>query len=185
MAALARIEAAAIPIIVLLTLLSSSEGRDHLVGGKSDAWNIPAASSNPDALNRWASRSRFLIGDSLVWKYDGSKDSVLQVSKRDYVTCNTSSPIEKHVDGDTKVTLPRSGPYYFISGAEGHCRKGQKLIVVVLSERHSRRISVSPAPSPAEIEGPATAPAPASGAGALRVGAVVAAMVVGGILAVV
>lgn len=93
-----------------------------------------------------------------MWKFDGSKDSVLQVAKRDYVTCNTSSPIETYTDGNTKVKLERSGPYYFISGAEGHCEKGQKVIVVVMSEKHSRFIGVSPAPSPAEVEGPAVAP---------------------------
>ncbi|KAE8672060.1 nuclear nucleic acid-binding protein C1D [Hibiscus syriacus] len=49
------------------------------------------------------------------------------------------------------------GPFYFISGAKGHCEQGQKLVVVVLSPRHSYT-GISPAPSPAEIEGPAVAP---------------------------
>lgn len=99
-----------------------------------------------------------------VWQYDASIDSVLQVTKRDYVTCNTSSPIETYTGGSTKVELDKSGPHYFISGAQGHCEKGQKLIVVVISEKHSRFKGVSPAPSPTEIEAPAVAPAPASGA---------------------
>ncbi|KAG5589024.1 hypothetical protein H5410_039538 [Solanum commersonii] len=62
---------------------------------------------------------RFLVRDSLVWKYDGAKDSVLEVSKRDYVTCNTSSPIAMHNDGNTKIVLEHSGAYYFISGVKG------------------------------------------------------------------
>lgn len=82
---------------------------------------------------------------------------MLQVSKKDYETCNTSSPIAAHKDGNTKVKLERSGAYYFISGAEGHCQKGQKLIVVVMSAR-SQFMGVSPAPSPMEFEGPAVAP---------------------------
>ncbi|KAG8375427.1 hypothetical protein BUALT_Bualt10G0098900 [Buddleja alternifolia] len=114
--------------------------------------------------------SFFFLSISEVWEYDGSKDSVLQVSKRDYVTCNTSSPIETYTGGNTKVKLDRSGPYYFISGAKGHCEKGQKLIVVVISEKHRRVVAVSPAPSPAESEGPAGAPALTSGAGVLRGG---------------
>ncbi|GFP86774.1 early nodulin-like protein 1 [Phtheirospermum japonicum] len=119
-----------------------------------------------DSLNYWAEKSRFLIGDSLVLKYDVSKDSVLEVTRRDYVTCNTSAPIENYTGGDTTVRLGRSGPYYFISGAEGHCQKGKKLIVVVISERYRRVIS--PAPSPlAGNEGPVVAPVPASGAGSL------------------
>lgn len=75
-----------------------------------------------------------------------------------------------------KVKLEKSGPHYFISGAEGHCDKGQKVIVVVISEKHHNLRGVSPAPSPAEI-----APAPASGAARLSEGifmALVAALVV-------
>ncbi|KAK4388971.1 Early nodulin-like protein 1 [Sesamum angolense] len=164
MAGISRTEAYSVFLLVCL-FLSFSEARDHLVGGKSDAWRIP--SSESDTLNHWAQKSRFLIGDSLVWEYDATKDSVLQVTKRDYVTCNTSTPIETYTGGSTKVKLEHSGPYYFISGAEGHCKKGQKLIVVVMSEKHRRFIRVSPAPSPAEIEGPAIAPAPTSAAGRL------------------
>ncbi|KAK4485842.1 hypothetical protein RD792_008489 [Penstemon davidsonii] len=154
-------------LFILVIFSSFSEARELLVGGKSNAWKIP--SSQSDSLNHWAENSRFLIGDSLVWEYDETKDSVLQVTKRDYVTCNTSTPIETY--NTTKVKLERSGPYYFISGAEGHCEKGQKLIVVVMSIKHHRRPShVSPAPSPAELEGPWIAPAPSSGVGCLRGG---------------
>jgi len=68
------------------------------------------------------------------------------------------------------VKLDRSGPFYFISGAEGHCEKGQKLVTVVLSVR--RQFSyVSPAPSPVEFEGPAVAPT--SGGVSLRGGLMV------------
>ncbi|THU49982.1 hypothetical protein C4D60_Mb06t15290 [Musa balbisiana] len=41
----------------------------------------------------------------------------------------------------------RSGPFYFISGAAGHCAHGQKLIVVVLATRNP---IPSPPPAPAE-----------------------------------
>nr|XP_033510603.1 early nodulin-like protein 1 [Nicotiana tomentosiformis] len=145
-----------VAVLFFFLLLSFSEARDHLVGGKTDSWKIP--SSESDSLNRWAEKSRFLIGDSLVWKYDGKKDSVLQVNKRDYVTCNSSSPIAVHNDGNTKIELTNSGAYYFISGAKGHCEQGQKLIVVTLSENNMRRFMGAPAPSPVEFEGPAMAP---------------------------
>lgn len=92
-----------------------------------------------------------------VWNYDGDKDSVLQVSKEDYGNCNTSNPIEEHKDGNTKVKLDRAGAFYFISGEKGHCEKGQKLVVVVLTPRHGYT-AISPAPSPVEFEGPAVAP---------------------------
>jgi hypothetical protein len=107
-----------------------------------------------------------------AWKYDGQKDSVLQVTKEAYASCNTTSPIEEYKDGNTKVKLDRSGPFYFISGAEGHCEKGQKFVVVVLSQKQ-RHTGISPAPSPAEFEG-GPAVAPTSSAYTLRGGFLVA-----------
>ena len=108
----------------------------------------------------------------VVWKYEKEKDSVLKVRREAYISCNTTdAAIEEYKDGNTKVTLDKSGPHYFISGAEGHCEKGQKLIVVVMSQRH-RLVGESPAPSPAEIEGPAVAPT--SGAASFRAGCLVA-----------
>ncbi|KAG7953707.1 hypothetical protein I3843_12G123000 [Carya illinoinensis] len=145
----------AIPVFMLLLLFSFSEAREIVVGGSADAWKTP--SSQSESLNKWAESFCFRVGDSLVWKYDGGKDSVLQVNKEDYLSCNTSKPIEEYKDGNTKVMLDRSGPFYFISGANGHCEKGQKFVVVVLSPRH-RYTGISPAPSPVELEGPAVAP---------------------------
>ncbi|KAL3500309.1 hypothetical protein ACH5RR_039402 [Cinchona calisaya] len=158
MAGFSRAISSSSTILVLCCLFFSfsEANRDLLAGGKTDSWKIP--SSESDSLNKWAQRSRFIIGDTLVWNYDGSKDSVLLVNKRDYITCNTSSPIEAYNDGNTKVKLEHSGPYHFISGAEGHCEKGQKFLVVVLSEKHGRKF-ISPAPSPVEeFQGPAVAP---------------------------
>ncbi|KAK0571186.1 hypothetical protein LWI29_012229 [Acer saccharum] len=140
--------------LFLLFSSFSAEAKDILVGGKAGAWKVP--SSQSDSLNAWAESTRFRVGDSLVWKYDGAKDSVLQVTKEDYVSCNTTNPIAQYKDGNTKVELDRPGPFYFVSGVKGNCEKGQKFIVVVLTPRH--RYDISPAPSPAELDGPAVPP---------------------------
>ncbi|XP_073109474.1 early nodulin-like protein 15 [Elaeis guineensis] len=141
--------------LILLFINIGSEAREHLVGGNTKAWKVPSSTS--ESLNQWAGATRFQVGDSLVWKYDGEKDSVLQVRREDYLSCNTSSPVAEHKDGTAVVKLHWSGPYYFISGAEGACEKGEKLIVVVMSERHALR-RISPAPSPMEYDGPSIAP---------------------------
>ncbi|KAL7187226.1 hypothetical protein ACSBR1_037320 [Camellia fascicularis] len=160
-------------LVFLMMIISFSEARELLVGGKTNAWKTP--SSESESLNLWAQNSRFLIGDSLVWNYDGNKDSVVEVRKRDYITCNTSSPIAEHKDGNTKVKLDRSGPFYFISGEEGHCEKGQKLIVVVMSAKHAtRHFGIAPAPSPVDFQGPAVAPTSAAAAAVLYGGLMVA-----------
>nr|ACU17156.1 unknown [Glycine max] len=141
-------------LLLLFFLFGFSAAKELLVGGKIDAWKIP--SSESDSLNQWAERSRFRVGDHLVWKYENGKDSVLEVTREDYANCSTSKPIKEYNDGNTKVKLEHAGPFYSISGAKGHCEKGQKLIVVVMSPRHI----ISPAPSPTEFhfEGPAVAP---------------------------
>lgn len=82
---------------------------------------------------------------------------MLQVTREGYQSCKTSNPIAAYKGGNVTVKLERSGPFYFISGEEGHCEKGEKLIVVALSER-KRGGGISPAPSPLGIAGPAIAP---------------------------
>ena len=115
-----------------------------------------------------------------VFKFDGAADSVLEVSQDDYNRCSTATPLATHKAsaGAATVPLPRSGPYYFVSGAPGSCAKGQRLVVVVMSEKHGRshqRAFFAPVPAPALapaqsplatglVEGPAAAPAPLTGA---------------------
>ncbi|KAI4380996.1 hypothetical protein MLD38_007116 [Melastoma candidum] len=166
---------ASVTFLVLL-MFGFSEAREFVVGGGgwSTQWKVPSSESYP--LNAWAEASRFQVGDTLVWNYDAGVDSVLQVTSEDYSSCNMAAPIQAYSDGNTRVTLNRSGPFYFISGAQGHCDKGQKLIVVVMSPRHTTvHVTRSPAPAPEEPEGPAAAPRPSNGASVLE-GGLIAAM---------
>ncbi|GAB2276529.1 hypothetical protein Dimus_011248 [Dionaea muscipula] len=145
-------------LVAFSVLISSAQARNFLVGSKTGTWKD----------NQWAQTSRFQIGDYLVWEYDGKENPVLHVTREAYIGCNTTSPIEEYRDGETNIRLDHSGPYFFISGEEGQCEKGQKLIVVVMAKRSTTTkhgFGVSPAPSPSEIHAPAVAPA--SGAAAL------------------
>ncbi|MED6216987.1 hypothetical protein PIB30_013201 [Stylosanthes scabra] len=130
MAGCLRASSAACSILILFVVFGVTyAAKDILVGGKVDAWKVPSSTS--DSLNKWAERA----------------------SKEDYGNCNTTSPIKKFNDGNTKVELDHPGPFFFISGAKGNCEQGEKLHVVVLTPRGS------PAPSHA----PATTPSPSSG----------------------
>ncbi|CAH2069583.1 unnamed protein product [Thlaspi arvense] len=80
-----------------------------------------------------------------VWKYNAENDSVLQVREKDYERCDRSEPIRGYKNGHTKIELKRSGPFYFISGEEGRCQRGEKLLVVVLSPNHNRTHAAAPA----------------------------------------
>ncbi|KAM7492576.1 hypothetical protein LguiA_035497 [Lonicera macranthoides] len=136
-------------------LFCSSHAYRFNVGGK-DGWV-----SNPsENFNQWSSRMRFLINDTLFFKYNKGSDSVLVVSKDDYDNCNTDKPILKMDDGDSVFTFDRSGPFYFISGNKSNCDKGQKLTVVVLSLRNrSPPTTGAPPPVTAAAPTPATTPA--------------------------
>ncbi|XP_076909883.1 early nodulin-like protein 14 [Bidens hawaiensis] len=159
------------------------EARELVVGGKESLWYIP---TSPDALNEWAKLERIKIGDVLVFKYDSNMDSVLEVEEGDYTKCNKAKPIKQYTDGKTMVKMDKSGPFFFISGVEGHCEKGEKLEVRVLSHKHSTPSpTLAPKGSPVVSPPPAQIPteSPKSGSGASSVGVVGVATVVMSILA--
>ncbi|CAH2077448.1 unnamed protein product [Thlaspi arvense] len=155
-----------VPVLTLVFLLltkvnHAASKRVILVGGSADSWKVPGSSN--DTLNHWAENNRFKVGDTLLWKYDAKLDSVLQVTKQDYDSCNTTAPLKQYNDGDTKVKLENSGAYFFISGAPGgNCVKGEKITIIVLSERKpgdGGSDGDSPKVSPASAPVPAPAPA--------------------------
>ncbi|KAL1203076.1 Early nodulin-like protein 2 [Cardamine amara subsp. amara] len=117
-------------LISFSTLFTISDARKFNVGG-SGAW-VP---NPPENYDSWAGKSRFRVHDTLYFSYAKGSDSVLEVNKADFDGCNTMNPIKRMDDGASEVSLDRSGPFYFISGNEDNCKKGQKLAVVVLSVR--------------------------------------------------
>ncbi|CAN6458038.1 unnamed protein product [Victoria cruziana] len=133
-------------LLGVLACLNEASAREFQVGG-SQGWTVPNdASTNP--YNQWAEKNRFQIGDSLLFVYQSSSDSVLQVSRDDFNNCNTATPIAAFSDGRTSFTFHRSGSYYFISGVEDNCKKNEKLVVVVLADRNKQ------APNPPETRSP-------------------------------
>ncbi|XP_022899309.1 early nodulin-like protein 3 [Olea europaea var. sylvestris] len=109
-------------VVFLLCVLSKA--REFVVGSENNLWAVP---SFVDEFNKWGEKTRFQIGDSLVLKHDSKTDSVLEVTQEDYKIC----------------------PFFFTSGDEEHCKKGQKLEVMVLSDKHgSGHRSTAQAPSP-------------------------------------
>ncbi|CAN6173299.1 unnamed protein product [Urochloa humidicola] len=159
-------------------LVAAASATQFRVGGQK-GWSVPDAGFEP--YNTWAGKLRFQKGDQLLFVYPKDTDSVLLVDPAAYNACNVSSYTQKFDDGNTVVTLDRSGPFFFISGNEANCRANEKLIVVVLADRTppgalpptTAPPSPSPVPpSPSSSTPPAAAPAlspsatPPSGGGA-------------------
>jgi len=100
------------------------------VGGL-DAWALPTG-GRTDLYQKWATNNTFKVGDSLLFLYPPSEDSVIQVTKAAYIRCDVSNPIAKFQDGNTVFKFQQWGSYYFTSGVPGHCEKSEKLAVLVL-----------------------------------------------------
>ncbi|EOA18704.1 hypothetical protein CARUB_v10007282mg [Capsella rubella] len=151
-------------IIVMLMGLgfTISNGYKFYVGGK-DGWVLTPS----EDYSHWSHRNRFQVNDTLHFKYNKGKDSVLEVSEQEYNTCNTTHPLTSLSDGDSFFLLSRSGSFFFISGNSQNCLKGQKLAVKVMSTAHHspRHTSPSPSPSPslAPVQQVLSSPGPSPG----------------------
>ncbi|KAE9458197.1 hypothetical protein C3L33_09896, partial [Rhododendron williamsianum] len=148
----------ALGLFSLFLLVQKGGAYEFAVGG-SNGWTIPTDSN---ALNQWAEKSRFQIGDTLLFVYPADKDVVLLVNKDDYNNCNTATPIAKYTDGHTEFKFSQSGPIYFISGVKDHCLKNEKLHVVVLADRSGNKPASSPPPSAASPPPPPASPPPSA-----------------------
>ncbi|KMZ57335.1 hypothetical protein ZOSMA_87G00810 [Zostera marina] len=124
-----------------------------------NGWVVPNVG---DVLvyNHWASRNRFQIGDSIRFIYD--RDSVLEVSEEEYEECYSLKPFNFSNSGDSVFVLKRPGSYFFISGVSTHCKKGQKIIVKVLSTHINHAPLESPSDSPSSFPTNRTDATPAS-----------------------
>ncbi|KAI3753896.1 hypothetical protein L2E82_25961 [Cichorium intybus] len=142
-----------IGLLSLLSLIHNGNAYEFMVGGSGD-WSLASAS-----YNQWAEKSRFQVGDTVMFKYEAGKDSVVQVTKDDYNNCNPASPIAKYNDGHSMVKLNESGPHYFISGLVENCKKNEKIVIVVMADRSNRSPPSSPpSPAPAGEESPSPPP---------------------------
>ncbi|KAK2968433.1 hypothetical protein RJ640_004439 [Escallonia rubra] len=137
-------------LALVAVVIRSSDAYTFVVGGR-DGWVVKPS----EDYNLWSQRLRFLINDTLYFKYNKGSDSVLVVNKDDYDKCNTAKPIKKFDDGSSFFTFDRSGPFYFISGNKSNCDKGQKLLVVVLAVRFPP-MPKPPAPAPPTGHAPPT-----------------------------
>ncbi|KAI8012127.1 Early nodulin-like protein 1 [Camellia lanceoleosa] len=69
----------------------------------------------------------FNLGDSLLFLYPPSQDSVIQVTEQSYNSCNITDPIFYMNNGNSLFNITQPGEFYFTSGAQGHCENAQKL----------------------------------------------------------
>ncbi|XP_059645396.1 early nodulin-like protein 8 [Cornus florida] len=115
--------------------------------GDLDAWGIPTR-ANPHIYTKWSKYHNFKIGDSLLFLYPPSQDSVIQVTEQSFNTCNLTDPILYMNNGNSLFNITSPGDLYFSSGAAGSCQKSQKLQISVLSGNGSSSSAFSPSYGP-------------------------------------
>ncbi|KAM3360652.1 blue copper protein-like [Capsicum galapagoense] len=135
-------------IFVLLQHVSIAQ-QTHVVGDAL-AWTVPNGGAS--AYSLWAARKTFAVGDTLVFNFTTGFHSVAEVSKADFDSCNTASPISISTNGPTNITLRSAGSHYYLCTFPSHCTLGQKLAISV-----SGSGSPTPQPTPARPVTPPTA----------------------------
>ncbi|KAI5346788.1 PREDICTED: blue copper [Prunus dulcis] len=88
--------------------------------GDTSGWDISTD------LNTWSNDKKFNVGDILWFQYSSS-NSVSQVSKESFESCNTTNVVKSYTGGNTTVTLTHAGDWYFVSGNKLYCLGGMKL----------------------------------------------------------
>ncbi|KAE8702280.1 Indole-3-acetic acid-amido synthetase GH3.17 [Hibiscus syriacus] len=137
-------------VVLLACFVCSSHCYTFYVGGK-EGWVLHPKQK----YNDWAGKQRFQVNDVLTFKYEKGSDSVLLVKKDGYYKCERKHPLMEMSNGTSEFKFPHSGPFYFISGKENHCSKGQKMIAVVMADRHG-----TPSTHPPPIKPPGKSPYP-------------------------
>ncbi|KAI4347723.1 hypothetical protein L6164_008507 [Bauhinia variegata] len=113
----------------------------NYIVGDSSGWDI---STN---LGTWVQDKKFQVGDSLVFQY-GSSESVNEVTRENFNTCNTTNVLATYGNGNTTVALTKPGDMYFVSGNRLLCLGGMKLHVHIQDNG-----AYSPALAPSPVSG--------------------------------
>ncbi|KAL9326203.1 hypothetical protein ACSQ67_006848 [Phaseolus vulgaris] len=122
-----------------------SSGPVTFTVGDTSGWTVP--SNGAAAYTSWASGKTFKVGDILVFNYQSNTHNVEEVTKENFDSCNSSSPLETYTTPPARVTLSKSGAHYFICGFQGHCPAGQKLAINVTGNSATSPSPIATPPS--------------------------------------
>ncbi|XP_020553011.1 mavicyanin-like [Sesamum indicum] len=127
-------------MFLMMAFLEGSMGAVYKVGD-SAGWTITGVD-----YEKWASAHTFKVGDTVDFKYDHQFHNVMEVSRQDFESCNSSSPILNYTTGHDSVKLTSGGHHYYLCGIPGHCAAGQKIDIFVRSPSDTCRPKISPPP---------------------------------------
>lgn len=109
----------------------ASGGSIVYVVGDAAGWAVPVTGIS--AYQTWASGKSFKVGDVLVFNFANGAHNVAEVTKANFDSCNTSSPIATVTRSPARINLRETGEHHYICTITGHCSSGQKLAINVTS----------------------------------------------------
>ncbi|KAI9125781.1 hypothetical protein K1719_003199 [Acacia pycnantha] len=133
----------------------SSNGSVTYTVGDKTGWTVP--SNGAAFYTTWTSGKTFKVGDIVVFNFQKNAHDVAEVTKANYDSCNTSSPLALYNNPPVRVTLNKSGEHYYLCAVPGHCAGGQKLAINVTGASSP---ATSPSPSPSPAGSPSSPPSP-------------------------
>ncbi|XBJ05714.1 hypothetical protein VPH35_024449 [Triticum aestivum] len=137
--------------VAAMAILSTASAAIYNVGEPGRAWDLGTNYST------WASSRNFQPEDQIVFKYSPQAHDVLAlVSKADYDSCSTATPIATLNFGNDVIALNVTGTRYFICGFPGHCAGGMKVKIDAMPSSSS--LSPGPASGPSASNAPPPTP---------------------------
>ncbi|XP_021740732.1 blue copper protein-like [Chenopodium quinoa] len=80
--------------------------------------------------SKWVKGKTFYKGDILVFRY-AEGYSVDEVDAKRFKKCDSTYSLYSATDGNSSITLTKSGVHYFIGGLFNECSQGMNLTLTV------------------------------------------------------
>jgi plastocyanin len=111
-------------LLVVLAVVQAVQAAEYTV-----KWQFPSKKS----FFKSTQLRTYYVGDTLVFNYpEGTHDVVKVETFKEFDECTMTKPImPEYGNGQTKITLDKPGPHYFICSIPGHCTDGMKIKVLV------------------------------------------------------
>ncbi|KAK1679920.1 hypothetical protein QYE76_040768 [Lolium multiflorum] len=144
---------ALLAVMAIAALATTALAKNYTVDG-STGWDTYVN------YDKWTAGKTFMVGDNIEFKYE-VYHNVLEVTKADYASCATGSPLSIHSGGDTTFELTEAGTRYFICGIPRHCSNGTmhvKITTVAYDAATAAAIEAAAAPGAAPSSAPLPSP---------------------------
>ncbi|XP_038874887.1 blue copper protein 1a-like [Benincasa hispida] len=113
--------------IAAVAFAPSALATNYTVGDDA-GWNVGVN------YTLWANDKMFNVGDILIFNYPVGDHNVFKVNGSDFHDCSVPKDGQNALTtGNDAIVLAKPGKKWYICGKEGHCGKGQKLVITVMN----------------------------------------------------